>query len=277
MPPRPDRYLSPFRYPGGKSWLVPTVTEWLDARPRPSLFLEAFAGGASIGLAVAQQHLADHVLLVELDPDIATVWATILTDGERFADQVRDFTFTDDNVRTALAATPATPEDAAFRTLLHNRVSRGGVMAVRAGLLRNGERGKGLASRWYPDTLATRIRALHALRHRLELRHGDGIAALDEHACPGVTAFVDPPYTASAGSAGRRLYRHSELDHEALFTACARYGDKVLLTYDDAPEVRRLAAAAGFTPQPISMRTSHHRTRSELLLAKPAAEAALTA
>src|SRR5437867_836556 len=42
---------SPFRYPGGKTWLVPYVRSWLSGRPeRTSLLVEPFAGGAIVGL-----------------------------------------------------------------------------------------------------------------------------------------------------------------------------------------------------------------------------------
>ncbi|MDP8791430.1 DNA adenine methylase, partial [Serratia marcescens] len=41
------RQLSPFRYPGGKTWLVPEVRKWLMAsKVTPSVFVEPFAGGA---------------------------------------------------------------------------------------------------------------------------------------------------------------------------------------------------------------------------------------
>src|ERR1051325_3785890 len=63
--------LSPFRYPGGKSWLRGHVLDWLATLPvRPKVFIEPFAGGASVGLAVAELCLADEVHLIERDPDV---------------------------------------------------------------------------------------------------------------------------------------------------------------------------------------------------------------
>ena len=48
------RQLSPFRYPGGKTWLVPEVRKWLTAsKITPSVFVEPFAGGAMAGLSAA--------------------------------------------------------------------------------------------------------------------------------------------------------------------------------------------------------------------------------
>src|SRR5881396_794504 len=59
---------SPFRYPGGKTWLVPRIRQWLLSRPvRPADLIEPFAGGAIVGLTAAFERLAEHVTLVELD------------------------------------------------------------------------------------------------------------------------------------------------------------------------------------------------------------------
>jgi len=62
---------SPFRYPGGKTWLVPRVRRWLASLPQtPARLIEPFAGGAIIGLTAAAEKLAEHVILVELDEDV---------------------------------------------------------------------------------------------------------------------------------------------------------------------------------------------------------------
>src|SRR5512136_943651 len=70
---------SPFRYPGGKTWLVPRIRQWLHSFPlRPQNFIEPFAGGAIVGLTIAFEQLANQVILVERDEQIAAVWQTII-------------------------------------------------------------------------------------------------------------------------------------------------------------------------------------------------------
>lgn len=45
-------HRSPFRYPGGKTWLVPYIRQWLTyLTPRPAILGEPFAGGAIVGLS----------------------------------------------------------------------------------------------------------------------------------------------------------------------------------------------------------------------------------
>src|SRR5438270_820835 len=53
---------SPFRYPGGKTWLVPRIRQWLKQPVRE--FIEPFAGGGIVSLTVAAEKLADHLTLV---------------------------------------------------------------------------------------------------------------------------------------------------------------------------------------------------------------------
>src|SRR6202795_1656450 len=70
---------SPFRYPGGKTWLVPLFRRWIRSLSfRPSLLVEPFAGGGIIGLTAAFEKLADEVVLVELDDQVAAVWEAML-------------------------------------------------------------------------------------------------------------------------------------------------------------------------------------------------------
>ena len=64
----PAPFLSPFRFPGGKSWLVPRVLSWLEGPQRRGTFLEPFAGGASVALAVAHEGLVRTVEMLTSSP-----------------------------------------------------------------------------------------------------------------------------------------------------------------------------------------------------------------
>jgi DNA adenine methylase len=70
---------SPFRYPGGKTWLIPRIYNWLGKKdPKPAELIEPFSGGAIVGLTAAFENLVDHVTLVELDDQVAAVWENII-------------------------------------------------------------------------------------------------------------------------------------------------------------------------------------------------------
>lgn len=273
---------SPFRYPGGKTWLVPRVRRWLlpplrkrlGLHPvRPVEFIEPFAGGGSIGLAVAAEGLAEHVTMVELDADIAAVWQTILdADGnEWLAQRILTFDLTGENVATLLASPADDSGERAFQTVVRNRISHGGIIAPGAGIIKHGENGKGLRSRWYPATLARRIRAIAGYRDRITFIHGDGCPILAQQAHhQNAVFFIDPPYSVEGKGkrAGKRLYTHHQIDHASLFVLTQRLVGDVLMTYDNAAEVLALANSFGFASQAIAMQNTHHATLNELLIGR---------
>ena len=264
-------HRSPFRYPGGKTWLVPRIRQWLHSlQTKPEHFLEPFAGGAIVGLSVAFEQLAERVTLVELDEDVAAVWKTIIDDDpEWLAKRIESFPFSAETVDEILGVEPSNLREHAFQTVLRNRVNRGGILAPGSGRIKSGENGKGLSSRWYPGTLAKRIRGIAQVRKRLRFIHGDGLEMMRRHQEENQTVtFVDPPYTAAGKRAGSRLYRYSQLDHERLFSLAASMKGDILLTYDNAEGVQKLAEEKEMTTEPIAMKNTHHAKMTELLIGR---------
>jgi DNA adenine methylase len=250
---------------------VPYVRRWLSSLPnRPVTFIEPFAGGAVISLTVAFEQLARHVVMVELDEQVASVWQAILgDDGEWLAKRITDFQLTPENIEEVLSAPAGQLRDRAFQTILRNRINRGGILAPGAGKIKYGEAGKGLASRWYPGTLRKRILSISAIRERLTFIHGDGLEVMRQHIQnTQAVFFIDPPYTAGGKRAGRRLYTHSELDHVALFQLAGQLAGDFLMTYDEAPEVRDLAHRFGFDVETVAMKSTHHAKMRELLIGR---------
>ncbi len=258
---------SPFRYPGGKTWLIPYARTWLKGiQSKPKILVEPFAGGSIVGLTAAFEGLADRVVLVEKDGDVASVWKVILEgDAEWLAQRIEQFNLTKANVLSVLRQSHGNRRERSFATILRNRVQRGGIMASGAGLIKSGENGRGLHSRWYPETLARRIREIASIRERLTFLEGDGFKAIEVYSKKKGTAFfVDPPYTVSA----RRLYSCWKVDHRQLFDVLGRVDGSVLLTYDNTPEISRLASEFGFETQAVAMKNTHHSRMSELMVGK---------
>lgn len=262
---------SPFRYPGGKTWLVPQVRAWLGSLARrPRRLIEPFAGGGIVGLTAAFEALADSVVLVELDEDVAAVWQTILNgDAQWLAERIVRFELTAESARRELARRRTSTRQRAFRTLLKNRVHHGGIMARGSRMIRRGEAGKGVASRWYPETLKRRILRIDEIREKIEFVEADGMKMIQQRAGDADCAFfIDPPYTASGKKAGRRLYAHFDLDHARLFELAAALRGDFLMTYDNSPGVLELARRHGFDCEPVAMKNAHHAELTELLIGR---------
>ncbi|MBN2005384.1 MAG: DNA adenine methylase [Anaerolineae bacterium] len=262
---------SPFRYPGGKTWLVPRIRQWLTSLPaRPREFIEPFTGGGIISLTVAFEDLADHITLIELDHQVAAVWETILGgDGAWLANRIVEFNFSAETVRAELEKTDLPTREQAFQTILKNRVNRGGILAPGAGKVKHGENGKGLASRWYAETLSQRIQNIAGIRDKFTFIEGDGMAALRKSSArTDAVFFIDPPYTAGGKNAGSRLYTYSELDHDELFKISGRLAGDFLMTYSNDNDVQNLARKYNLVMKEISMKNTHHAKMTELLIGR---------
>ena len=259
---------SPLRYPGGKTWLMPEVRKYLAGLDfRPEVFVEPFAGGGIASLTAVMDNYVDRAVLCERDPDISNLWQCMLDDAEELARRVEGFVATSENVSTVFEDAGASGMDAAFQTLLRNRVSRGGIMAKGASVMKQGENGHGISSRWYADTLAARIRAIGSYAEHFDFFQGDGVSLVE--LCKDNTAaafFIDPPYTAAGKRAGRRLYTYNEIDHENLFERMSRVRGVFMMTYDESPDVIDMALRRGFHLAKIPMKNTHHAVMYELLI-----------
>jgi len=255
---------SPFRYPGGKTWLVPVVRKWLKQSKEPKILIEPFAGGGIVSLTAAFEGLADKIVMVELDHEVAAVWEVIVNgDHNWLADKIYSFDLTPENANTILQKKDKTTQEQAFSTILKNRIFHGGIITKGSGLIKNGENGKGIKSRWYPKTLRDRIIAVGYVKAKMEFIAGDAFVELERIKNDAdVYSFIDPPYTV----AGKRLYTHFEIDHDTLFALTAELKGKFMLTYDDTEEIRALARKYKLDFKTIPMKTTHHIQKNEIII-----------
>ena len=258
---------SPFRYAGGKTWLVPRIRTWLRQRGgEDKELIELFAGGGIVSLTAVFERLVGCATMVELDEDVAAVWETI-TNGNAgwLAEQIITFELTAETAREAIEQAGQSLKARAFATIVKNRVNRGGILADGASFVKHGENGKGIRSRWYPGTLKRRIMDIDQVREKIHFVHGNAfdVCQQNRHRTDAVY-FIDPPYV----KAGRRLYRYSEIDHAALFAETAKLRGDFLMTYDNAKEIRQLAQKHGFDMCEVAMKNTHHAQKTELLIGR---------
>ncbi|WP_211321423.1 DNA adenine methylase [Pedobacter nutrimenti] len=256
---------SPFRYPGGKTWLIPRIRKWLKQdQSVVNLMIEPFAGGGIVSLTAAFEKLANHITMVELDDEVSAVWQTILNGKNRWlAERIFNFDLTHDNVNSELTKPDKQLSDKAFCTILKNRVFHGGILAKGSGMIKSGENGKGITSRWYPKTLRDRILAIGYVKDKIDFIEGDAFKVITENLNnEGAYFFIDPPYTV----AGKRLYTCYDIDHEELFRLTSLIKGRYMLTYDDTPEIRQLAEKYNLEYRLIPMKTTHHTQKNEIII-----------
>jgi len=131
---------SPFRYPGGKTWFVPTFRRWIaHVHSKPSILVEPFAGGGIISLTALFENLVQKAVMVELDDEIAAVWESIVNgDAEWLANRVLNFDLNKEAVIQEIKKTPNVKREKAFQTILKNRTFHGGILAEGSGFLESG-------------------------------------------------------------------------------------------------------------------------------------------
>jgi DNA adenine methylase len=264
------RKVSLFRYPGGKTWFVPTARRWLDHLGDIETFVEPFVGGGIVALSMLYEGRAQRIVLNELDEDVSAVWKTSLNeDHEWLAEQILEFSCTRESVAALLATEPVSIKARAFHTIVRNRTNRGGILNKGAGAIKAGENGKGIASRWYPETLVKRLIDIYEHRSGISFHQGDAFPVIERfNDAKRAALFIDPPYTASGKKAGSRLYRHNELDHERLFNLIGQSKTPSLMTYDDDVGIRELASKNHLEVGLVPMQSTHLKKMNELVIGR---------
>ena len=201
--------------------------------------------------------------MVELDVDITALWSVALNgQAELLAKKIRAFHFSKRAVKQLLKTRPRGSLGRALQVIVRNRASHNGIMAPGAGLLKGGENGYGLGSRWYPETIASRIEKIGKLREKIEIIGFDGIQFIKHRDPSDCIYFIDPPYSA----AGQRLYRHGAIDHDELFAAITMCRRPFILTYSHSAEIVSLAERYGFKYTTVLMRAGTKRWKTELVV-----------
>jgi DNA adenine methylase len=235
---------------------------------KPSLLVEPFAGGASVSLSALKSGLVERVKISETDPGVAAFWKTVLQrNGHVLAERILNFSPTKKNVLRIIDDRPYGRTDLAFKTLIKNRFSFGGILADGAGLPRKGELDKGLTQRWYPETIAYRILYIHSIREQITFTDGCGLDLLrsvkrhNRSVC-----FIDPPYLQDGRNAGKRIYRKKNLCIHDLIQRLTEFNPKFLLTYHQSPAVASRSIAAGLDISLVPMKSSHHLVHHEMVI-----------
>jgi len=221
---------------------------------RPSLYIEPFAGGASVALGLLQKGLVEQVILSDIDPWIASFWQTVFWDTEWLIEKIRKTPVTLDEWKRLKQSQPQSVRQQAWTCLFLNRTSFSGILRPEVGPLG----GKAQASPYKIDcrfprqTLIKRIQQIATFRDKVyavwNLSWEDTFARIAEKQregelpTNGVFYYLDPPFFEKAEALYRYYFRRS--DHERLRDALLNLEQKWLLSYDSAEQVETLYGQA---------------------------------
>lgn len=257
---RSDVLLSPLRYPGGKRRLAPYVAQTLQLNAlRPKLYVEPFAGGASVAIQLLHDDLVEQVALGEKDPMVAGFWKAVFSEPERLIDKLSRLTPSLELWEHYRATRPRTTLGWAIKCLYLNRTSFSGILSTTAGPIGGRQQASehSIGCRFPVERLAKRIRQIAAFADRIAFIHEGGwqemlaqvqARGLQRHE---VFYYLDPPFYEKAD----RLYRYyfAEADHQQLYDALGQLEANYVLSYDAAPAAIAKYSARGAAPRQVDL------------------------
>ena len=249
--PSQKKILSPLRYPGSKRRLSGYIEQTLRLNKlRPDLYVEPFAGGASVALNLLQKDLVEKVILIDLDPMIAGFWEAVFCDTDWLIDQIMTIDISLENWYRFKQEEPKSIRENAIACLYLNRTSFSGIMRPEVGPLGGKEQKSDypIDCRFPRETLVNRVN--QAAYHKDKVyavwccSWDDGMRRINNERNKGNLPdektfwYLDPPFFKKAEA----LYRYyfEESDHRKLRDALLKVDDFWLLSYDSAESVELL-------------------------------------
>src|SRR5438128_425225 len=156
---------TPLRYPGGKRRLIVAVTQLLEANNlKDIVYVEPYAGGAAIPLALLFEEYASTVHINDLSRPVFAFWHCVLNDTDALCNRIHqvEVTLTEWLKQREVYRNRATAklENLGFAALFLNRTNRSGIIS---GGVIGGQRQTGrwkIDARFGKEALIQRIRKI---------------------------------------------------------------------------------------------------------------------
>jgi len=233
-------FYTPLRYPGGKRRLATVVMRLLEENELKDVqYVEPYAGGAAIALALLFEEYASVVHINDLSRPVFAFWNAALNDTAELCRRIESIPITmrEWYRQRAIYEAQDTADlgDLGFATLFLNRTNRSGIIGGGAigGKLQDGE--WGLDARFNRTELVQRIRKIGRYRSRIKLYQMDALAFIGQvlqQLGPKSFAFFDPPYIENGE--GLYLDNYSVADHFQLASRIGQLEQLWVVTYDYA-------------------------------------------
>jgi len=226
-----------FRYPGGKSRIVPPLLLYLHSSLRDAkAFHDVFVGGGSVSIGVAKEYPNLFIHMNDLDPCMSAFWEVMVGPEYYFIELLERLKITPTiELFQKLRELPnGDLVDRAFRAVFFNRTTFSGIATSGPiGGLKQESKYK-VYCRYNSATLVKEAKEVRKLLvGRAETHSVDAPVYLkdipDEHAI-----YLDPPYFLK----GEQLYSE-RVDHTRLAQVLHNKKNWVL-SYDSAPQIKKL-------------------------------------
>ena len=202
-------FYSPLRYPGGKGKLEPFMELLIRQTGHVGgTYVEPFAGGAGIALVLLEKGIVIDIVIYDLDKGIYSFWRAILTETDRFVNDIRNVELTIDEwnrQREIIDDCSRYSYELGFATFYLNRTNRSGI--IKGGVIGGTEQAGNwrMDARFNREALIERIVKVASRKKHIHLYNKD-VNSFIQNYLPKYqqNAFVyfDPPYFGK----GKQLY-----------------------------------------------------------------------
>jgi DNA adenine methylase len=252
--------LSPLRYPGSKRYLSAYIKAAIRLNNlRPNLFVEPFAGGASVAIQLLAEGIVENIGLAELDPLVAGFWQTVFFDTDWLIERIETMEITLEEWRRYKNRKPKTHREQAAKCIFLNRTSFSGILSSSARPLggRNQNSKYKIDCRFNKKDIINRIRKVSQFRGSVAFVLNESwdyvvdYVEKEKLAYEDVFYYFDPPFYEKAG----RLYNYyfEEEDHLTLHKRVATLTYPWIMSYDPAPYISELYSRNGFSPKRVAL------------------------
>lgn len=271
-----SRSFSPLRYPGGKTSLLPFMSDVLrrnDLDQRP--YAEPFAGGCGLALGLLFEGVVSEIHINDIDASIWAFWHSVLHETAAFVELIAktDISLPEwRHQRTVyLEGNAQDPLALGFAAFFLNRTNRSGIIkgaGVIGGMAQQGN--YKIDCRFNRDDLCARILRVANYRDRITLTRLDAVEFLrcaDEILPKKSLLCIDPPYFNKGSSLYTSFYKRE--DHQFLSEVILGLQRPWLVTYDRAPEIEDLYRSGSMYQVGVNYSVETKRKASELLVTSP--------
>ena len=240
-------YYSPLRYPGGKGKLAPFVKLLIKkTNHTDGIYVEPFAGGAGIAIDCLLNNIVSEIVINDLDKGIYSFWKAILTDTNRFTNDVLNIPLNinewEHQRQIYFSNNTRYSYELGFATFYLNRTNRSGI--INGGMIG----GKNQTGKWLLDarfnrtSLIERIEKIAKQKHRIHIYNKDISSFLSHYIkrySGNTLVYFDPPYYEK----GRELYLNffNHKDHVRIRSEIEHMKNvDWIITYDNCHQIRNL-------------------------------------